>query len=177
MQTTYVEDTPLEGTSHSEIPFVHIVQSMRSVMITERGARVLALEPTRLTWNTAGIILLFSLIQTDRICTAAGSFFWWSCCNGLAALCSDTSLCFCNGPSPLLTKGRSNGEEFQCKCHLKMSTLSIQISNINILLVLNALLKLTKGRSNGIAQWEEFQCQLDRLTNLKPRPMQLRLIF
>ena len=170
MQTTYVEDTPLEGTSHSEIPFVHIVQSMRSVMITERGARVLALEPTRLTWNTAGIILLFSLIQTDRIYTAAGSFFWWSCCNGLAALCSDTSLCFCNGPSPLLTKGRSNGEEFQCKCHLK-------ISNINILLVLNALLKLTKGRSNGIAQWEEFQCQLERLTNLKPRPMQLRLIF
>ena len=79
MQTTYVEDTPLEGTSHSddypEIPFVHIVQSMRSVMITERGARVLALEPTRLTWNTAGIILLFSLIQTDRIYTAAGSFF------------------------------------------------------------------------------------------------------
>merc|ERR1712210_91695 len=31
MQTTYVEDTPLE----------------------ERGARVLTLEPTRLTWNTA----------------------------------------------------------------------------------------------------------------------------
>ena len=156
-----------------------LLRNIRNMMITERGGRVLALEPTRLTWNTAGIILLFSLIQTDRIYTAAGSFFWWSCSAVMVwlHLCSDTSLCFCNGPSPLLTKGRSNGEEFQCKCHLKMSTWSIQISNINILLVSNALLKLTKGRSNGIAQWEEFQCQLERLTNLKPRPMQLRLIF
>ena len=162
MQTTYVEDTPLEGTSHSDdypqIPFVHIVQWIRSVMITERGARVLTLEPTRLTWNTAGNPRsYFPFFRRIR-------FPSWDKQWGVIQSS-------CPYFQPLTSAGAavSNGLAALMFWYLFSFLLATAFATEKYL--------PDKGRSNGIAGWEEFQCQLDRLTNLKPRPMQLRLIF